>query len=279
MTKSTFKKPLLSLAMAHIEAQYEADKDWDRYESSIMKMLIDLEELWKGQKSWFDTYKSGNGYEWALPQPNIEEFNRVYGELASEVFHKMWHETKVKAFEAEKPTLENGFDGAKTKMATLDESLLYKKIGENTVLDWNKKPIDWSAAKLEDVPVDWVPEPNQEYWNYYKPSRTIKGPFRVFDVSVLNRKDFRYLPTRELAIKLWESLQERSKEDYEKVKDILLEYTEPKVNQVVNGKKVVDVSTCLEGWQYRILDAFEDKEPDLKEFVHRHFVHKYFEAL
>lgn len=74
--------------MAHIQAQYLEDGDIVQFQTSTMKALLALEELWKGQKSWFDTYKSGNGYEWALPQPNIEEFNRVYGELASEVFHK-----------------------------------------------------------------------------------------------------------------------------------------------------------------------------------------------
>lgn len=124
----------------------------------------------------------------------------------------MWHETKVKAFEAEKPTLENGFDGAKTKMATLDESLLYKKIGENTVLDWNKKPIDWSAAKLEDVPVDWVPRMGCKYWNVEPAIKKMYGPHFNEDGYDFDMANYRYFPTESLAKQYLESLQEKVKE-------------------------------------------------------------------
>jgi hypothetical protein len=42
-------------------------------------------------------------YEWTLPQPDIDRFNQVYGQVASEVFHKMRAELEKKVSEIYKP--------------------------------------------------------------------------------------------------------------------------------------------------------------------------------
>jgi hypothetical protein len=66
---------------------------------------------------------------------------------------------------------------------------------------------DWSNATLADVPVDWLPQIGQEYWNYYKPSRTVNGPFIGHPIRNLDQNDWRCFPTKELAQMYVESIR------------------------------------------------------------------------
>ncbi len=90
--------------MAHIQAQYIEDGNLERFQKSVWDTVYRLNEAWTkmNEPSYFESLLPKE-YEWTLPQPDINKFNQVYGQVASEVFHKMRAELDKKVSEVIKP--------------------------------------------------------------------------------------------------------------------------------------------------------------------------------
>lgn len=154
-----FKQAALTAGMLNLKEEFDnrfrkVVEDW---QNAVAALLLNVDETWraKNEVSWFEKMNA-DGYdaikvgkpEGALTNKNIfmpvTEFktpviittSMMMGEASSHdniAGYKVWDG---------KPVLE-------VKGAPFDEKL----------------PRDWSKAKLEDVPVDWMPEVGQTYCN------------------------------------------------------------------------------------------------------------------
>lgn len=85
-----------------------------------------------------------------------------------------------------------------------------KSVKKNPLFDTGVK--DWSTTTLKDIPENWLPEVGQEYYTFFKPSRTIAGPnAHVCPFSngyAIYREYYRFFPTLDLALEYQTLLRE-----------------------------------------------------------------------
>jgi hypothetical protein len=97
MKKSTYKKALYNQALPHIAAQFEADKDLDKFRASVWDMIEKADRAWKAVKEpvWVD---SGEGSFGEMVENAIakEEITRAKSRIAEIVKECLSFETVEK---------------------------------------------------------------------------------------------------------------------------------------------------------------------------------------
>jgi hypothetical protein len=77
MKKSTYKKALYNQALPHIAAQFEADKDLDKFRASVLDMIEKADRAWKAVKEpvWVDSGEGSFGE--MVSNPSMNWYDKV----------------------------------------------------------------------------------------------------------------------------------------------------------------------------------------------------------